>query len=85
MAVGISVQMKSTAMGACATYPDLTILDFSGTQDNFQVDDGEINIGISVRKGNTVLKDAIDSVLSTMTEDDFNQLMDEAIRVQPEV
>ncbi len=74
-----------TAMGACATYPDLTILDFSGTQDNFQVDDGEINIGISVRKGDTTLKDAIDAVLAPMTEQDFNDLMDEAISVQPEI
>ena len=33
----------------------------------------------------TALKEAIDSVLSTMTEDDFNALMDEAISIQPEV
>ena len=44
-----------------------------------------MNIGISVQKGNTELKDAIDSVLSTMTEDDFNALMDEAIAIQPEI
>ena len=44
-----------------------------------------MNIGISVLKGNTALKEAIDSVLSTMTEDDFNALMDEAISIQPEV
>ena len=34
-------------------------------------------------KGNTVLKEAIDSVLSTMTVDDFNALMEEAISIQP--
>ena len=39
--------------------------------------------GVSVKKGNTELKDAIDSVLSTMTADDFNTMMDEAISVQP--
>ena len=38
---------------------------------------------MSVRKGNAELKDAIDSVLSTMTEDDFNAMMDEAIAIQP--
>ena len=65
-----------TAMGACATYPDLTILDFSGSEDDFQVDEGEINIGISVAKGNTALKDAMDGVLSGMTADDFNAVMD---------
>ena len=74
-----------TAMGACATYPDLTILDFSGTEDDFQVDEGEINIGISVAKGNTALKDAMDGVLSGMTADDFNAVMDEAISVQPSI
>ncbi len=72
-----------TAMGACAVYPDMKILDFTGSEDNFQVADDEINIGISVMKGNTYLKDAINSVLSTMTADDFNALMDEAISYQP--
>lgn len=72
-----------TAMGAVAAYPDLTILDFSDSDDGFTVDEGEINIGISVMKGNTVLKDAINSVLDDMTEDDFNDMMSEAIAVQP--
>ena len=61
----------------------MKILDFSGSDDNFRVDEGDINIGISVMKGNTELKDAIDSVLSTMTADDFNAMMDEAIAIQP--
>lgn len=74
-----------TAMGACATYSDLTILDFSDSDDNFQVDEGEINIGISVLKGNSVLKDAMNSVLNDMTVDDFNDVMNEAISVQPEI
>ena len=49
-----------TAQAAVAAYPDMKILDFSGSDDNFQVDEGDINIGISVMKGNTELKDAID-------------------------
>ena len=72
-----------TAMGAVAAYPDMKILDFSDSDDNFVADEGDINIGVSVMKGNTVLKDAIDSVLSTMTVDDFNAMMDEAIAIQP--
>ena len=72
-----------TAMGAVAAYPDMTILDFSDSDDNFVADEGDINIGVSVMKGNTELKDAIDSVLSTMTADDFNAMMDEAISIQP--
>ena len=74
-----------TAMGACATYDNLVILDFSGTDDDFEVDQGEINIGISVVKGNTFLLDAMNAVLDTMTVDDFNTIMNEAISVQPEI
>ena len=47
------------------------------------VTDEDINIGISLKKGNTELKEAIDSVLSKMTKDDFSAMMDEAISVQP--
>ena len=38
---------------------------------------------MSVRKGNTELKDAIDSYLSTLTAADFNERMAQAIAVQP--
>ena len=72
-----------TAMGACAVYDNLVLLDFTGSEDNFQVDQGEINIGISVVKGNTTVKEAMDKVLSTMTVEDFNNLMDQAIAIQP--
>ena len=72
-----------TAQGAVAAYQDLTILDFTGSDDNFVADEGEINIGISVRKGNTELKAAIDKVLAAMTADDFNSMMAQAIKVQP--
>ena len=37
-----------TAQGALAAYPDMTILDFSNSSDNFQVSDEDVNIGISV-------------------------------------
>jgi putative lysine transport system substrate-binding protein len=74
-----------TAMGACATYDNLVLLDFSDSDDNFEVDQGEINIGISVVKGNSFLKDAMDKVLGEMTVEDFNNLMDAAIAVQPEI
>ena len=57
--------------------------DFYGTDGDYKVSDEDINIGISVMKGNTVLKDALDGVLGEMTADDFNALMAEAIQVQP--
>ncbi len=74
-----------TAMGACATYSDLAILDFSDTEDNFKVDEGQINIGISVVKGNTELKDAMDKVLAPLNADIFNAIMNQAIAVQPTI
>ena len=62
---------------------DFKLLDFSGSGDDFQVSDEDVNIGISVMKGNTALKDALNSVLTTMTADDFNALMAQAVSVQP--
>ncbi len=72
-----------TAQAAVSAYSDLVIVDFSESDDNFEVSDEDINIGISVAKENTALKDAIDSYLSTLTADDFNELMASAIEIQP--
>ncbi len=79
-----------TAMGAVAKDDNLVILNFSGTDGDFQFATEQerienVNIGVSILKGNAFLKDAIDKVLSAMTEDDFNALMDQAIAIQPEV
>ena len=72
-----------TGQAALIAYPQMRLLDFSGSDDDFQVSQEEINIGISVRKGNTELLDAINGVLATLTVEDFNRMMDEAISVQP--
>jgi len=72
-----------TAQGAVVAYPDLTILDFSGSEDDFEVSDEEVNIGISVKKGNSELLDAMNKVLKPMNADDFNKLMAEAVAIQP--
>lgn len=79
-----------TAQGAVSKNPDLKILNFSGTDGDFQFATEEeraenVNIGISVRKGDTELLDAMNEVLSGMTEDDFNALMDEASPFSPEI
>ncbi len=73
-----------TALGAVAAYPDMVVLDFTGSDDNFIADEGEINIGVSVMKGNTVLLDAVNAVLDPMSADDFNALMDQAISIAPQ-
>ena len=79
-----------TAMGAVALDDNLVILNFSGTDGDFQfASDAEraenVNLGISVLKGNADLKNPIDKVLSAMTEEHFNILMDQAIAIQPEI
>ena len=63
------------------------ILDFSGTEGDFQFSEQvraeNVNIGVSLMKGNTELKEAIDGVLSGMTVEDFNAMMEKAISIQP--
>ena len=72
-----------TAMAACVAYPDMKLLDFTGTDDDFAVSEEEINIGISVQKGNETLLNALNEALATLTTDDFTAMMNEAISVQP--
>ena len=79
-----------TANGAVAKNPELVVLNFSGTDGDFQfASEAEraenVNIGVSVKKGNAELQKAMNDVLSTMTEADFNALMDDAIAVQPAI
>lgn len=72
-----------TAMAACVAYPDMKLLDFTGTDDDFAVSEEEVNIGISVQKGNETLLNALNEALATLTTDDFTAMMNEAISVQP--
>ena len=72
-----------TAQAALVAYPSFRLLDFTESDDNFVVSQEEINIGISVSKNNPELTAAINEVLATLTVDDYNRMMDEAISVQP--
>ena len=74
---------QPTGKGALIAYPNFRLLEFGGGENDFQVTDEDINIGISLKKGNTELKEAIDGVLSKMTKDDFSRMMDEAISAEP--
>lgn len=80
--VDVVVTDKPTALSAAYVDPTLKVLEFEG-ENAFAVSEEEINIGISLKKGNTELRDAINGVLATMTEDDFNRMMDEAKTLQP--
>ena len=72
-----------TGKAACTAYPGFKLLDFTGTEGAFKVSEEETDIGISLKKGNTELRDAVNGVLSKMTKDDYSEMMDEAIAVQP--
>lgn len=73
-----------TAMAATKVYPDMKLLDFTNSQDNnFKVSDEEINIGISVKKGNSTLLEKLNNALSELKTADFENMMNEAISVQP--
>ena len=79
-----------TADGAVAKNPDLVVLNFAGTEGDFQFATEEeraenVNIGVSVGKGNAELQQMLNDYLATMTEEDFNRIMNEAIAIQPEI
>ena len=74
---------EPTGLAAVSANPGLSLLNYYGTDGDFEVSEEEINIGISVKKGNTELVDAINAVLATMTTDDFTSMMNDAIAVQP--
>jgi len=72
-----------TAQAAVSVYPELKLLDFTGKADNFQVSEEEINIGISVKKGNKVLLDLLNNALKNLSVNDYERMMKDAIKVQP--
>jgi len=74
---------EPTGMAAVAANPGLTMLNFYGTDGDFEVSEEEINIGISVQKGNSELVEAINGVLANLSTDDFSSMMNDAIAVQP--
>ena len=81
--VDLVVTDLPTGTAALVAYPDFKLLDFTGTDGEFEVSDEDINIGISVKKGNTELLDAVNGVLENLTTDDFDAMMTEAISIQP--
>lgn len=81
-AVDLVVTDMPTAMAAQLVYPDFVLLEMAEGQD-FEASEEDINIGISLKKGNTELCEKLNSVLDNMTAEDFKEVMNEAIAVQP--
>ena len=82
-AVDLVVTDMPTAMAAVAVYDDMVLLDFTGTKGEFEVSEEEINLGISMQKGNTELLNAVNEVLAGLSVEDYEAMMQEAIAVQP--
>lgn len=82
-AVDIVVTDQPTALAAVAANSELVMLDFTGTSDAFVVSEEEVNIGISVKEGNSTLLTKLNEGLATLTDADFIRMMNEAIAVQP--
>ena len=82
-AVDLVVTDMPTALAATAVYSDMVLLDFTGTEGEFEVSDEEINLGISMKKGNSELLEAVNAVLATLTVEDYEAMMADAIAVQP--
>jgi len=80
--VDIVVTDQPTGLAAVTANPSLKMMEFEGDK-GFKVSDEDINIGISTKKGNTELLNAINGVLAELTVDDFKQMMSDAIAVQP--
>lgn len=82
-AVDLVVTDMPTALAATAVYSDMVLLDFTGTDGEFEVSEEEINLGISIQKGNAELLEAVNAVLATLTVEDYEAMMADAIAVQP--
>ena len=82
-AVDLVVTDMPTALAATAVYDDMVLLDFTGTAGEFEVSEEEINLGISIQKGNAELLDAVNAVLAELTVEDYEAMMADAIAVQP--
>ena len=71
-----------SALAVQATNPGLVMLDFPEGK-GFVFTREDVDIGIALKKGNTELLNAMNEVLSKMTDEDRKDLMNEAIAAQP--
>ncbi len=82
-AVDVVVTDEPTALAAVTADSSLKMLDFRGSGDEFEVSDEDVNIGISLAKGNAQLLEALNAGLAKLSDQDFKDWMEQAIQVQP--
>lgn len=71
-----------SAKSILMTNPNLTIVDFAGGV-GFEVSSEETDLGIPTQKGNTELVEAINGVLATISQEERDALMNQAVASQP--
>lgn len=82
-AVDIVVTDQPTGLAALEAYDNFKMIEIPMDQGGFQVTQEDINICMSVKKGNTELLNAINDILAKYNEEDYKNMMNEAITFQP--
>lgn len=72
----------SSALLGCSLYPDLKILDFEDTDNNFKVSESLTDLRISVNKENSDLLTKINEALESLSYDDMKKMLSDAIDSQ---
>lgn len=71
-----------SALSLLTTNPNLKIVDFADGQ-GFQVSSEETDLGIACQKGDTELVEKINTVLASLSQEDRDAMMDQAVAAQP--
>lgn len=72
---------KPTALAAMAANPDIVMLSLD--KGNFTVENGDVDMGVAVKKGNAELLNVVNKVVDTITAEDRDEMMNKAIEIQP--
>lgn len=80
--VEVLVLDKPTAMAAAFANPDLVMLDFKDGA-GFEASKEDVEMGVAVKKGNAELVGQLSEQLASISEEERNQMMEEAIKAQP--
>lgn len=78
----VAVVDKPTAMAAVYTNKDLVMVTLDPAK-GFQVTDEDVDLGIPVRKGENDILNGMNKLLDKLSESDRENIMKQAIKVQP--
>lgn len=80
--VDVATVEKPMAMSVIASNPEIKMIDFEDGS-GFKVDSGITSIAVAVKKDNSTLLDACNKTINSLSDDEKDQLMEEAISIQP--